>query len=725
MIAVGLLAVFYAALRTEIPCLSPVPAARWQDGIIRADGRVRDILMKDGKTRLTIEIARREKIFAYMDEADEDAYRIGYKVAVSGKFEAFRNAGNPGEFDSKNYYDARGVTGRVYVRGAEVTEESPDVLRNALYRTRSAWGRIIDQIYPEREAGIARAILLGDRASLDADWKNLYAQVGISHILAVSGLHISFLGRALRRGLQGVGASRLLSGALSAALVFFYALMTGAQPSAIRALIFFLLSTGADIRGRGYDLCSAFCFAAAILLFYNPLLARDAGFILSFAAAGSFGVSSLIPTKSKAAGLLVPALVLQLVTFPIVLRIFFQYPLYSSLVNFLVIPGMSIVLGFGFLSVGGYFLYAPLGAALAVPGSLTLRLYTFLCAKTAAFPYNGLILGRPEIARILLYYVCLFAALYLMITGNKGKARKVTKSARRLAPVLFVTAAFLALLAKTGRGFRLMTLDVGQGDAIYMETPSGHHYLVDGGSSDIKEIAKWRLTPFLKSRGASELDYVFLTHFDEDHINGVRELLKNTEMDRIRIRNLVLTTSETSDPSAGELIAEAKAAGANILVIGRGDQIADGDCVLECLYPGAEAGAAGADKNDQSLVLLIRYRGFKAILTGDLEEKGEAELIRYARGLEENGADLDCSVLKVGHHGSSSSTSKAFLDFFKPESALISCGIDNRYGHPHKETLTRLAEAGINCYNTAQTGAAMVWTDGRRLVIRTFLKGRP
>ena len=254
-------------------------------------------------------------------------------------------------------------------------------------------------------------------------------------------------------------------------------------------------------------------------------------------------------------------------------------------------------------------------------------------------------------------------------------------------------------------------LDVGQGDGLYIRTPSGRHYLIDGGSTDVSKVGTYRIEPFLKSRGVRELDYVFISHGDADHINGVEELLENQTMG-IRIRTLVLPDEQVLDEVLLELAKKAEGYGTKAVTIRKGQQVQDGGMTLTCLAPAEDYG--GEIGNASSMVLALKYQKFDMLFTGDVEGDGE-----YA--LTESGLLQKYDILKVAHHGSKNSTSDAFLEEADPAVGFISAGRNNRYSHPHQETLERLRQLGCRLFSTQDCGAVTVKTDGSRVDMEGYL----
>ena len=276
-----------------------------------------------------------------------------------------------------------------------------------------------------------------------------------------------------------------------------------------------------------------------------------------------------------------------------------------------------------------------------------------------------------------------------------------------------VMAAACRLGCKSEEGIRAAVLDVGQGDCIYIRGDQ-EDYLVDGGSSDVSSAGIYRIEPYLLANAVDTLDYVFATHGDEDHINGIRELLENQDLG-VRIRNLVLPSEGYLDEKLLELAETARKNGTRTAVMRAGDKITEktGKTELKCLGP--VEGTKLEPGNEASLVMELTYGDFCMLLTGDVEGQGEESLYK-------EGELPQCDVLKAAHHGSRDSTTAEFLKAAQPKAALISAGVDNRYGHPHEETLERLREAGCSVYSTQENGTLTVRTDGQKVKLSGYVR---
>lgn len=519
------------------------------------------------------------------------------------------------------------------------------------------------------------------------------------------------MGFVFYEGLRKMGLSCRLAGLIGGVGLLLYTVMTGMSVSVTRATIMFLLRIGADMCGRVYDMTTALLLAGAMILWEKPLYAFDPGFLLSFGAI--LGILLLLPTlkmllpcKKEWMEGLYDGAAIQGFLLPVTLYFFFEIPVYSMLFNLLVIPLMSVLLGGGLLGSAAYCLFPWIGKWILLGSGLILKLYDCICKWGMKFPVSRLTVGQPKWTQMVVCYLLLLLfILYVRWTSENGE-KELTKL-RRCGGILIV-CVILSLsfpLKHKKNEVEVTMLDVGQGDGLYIRGPSGGHYFVDGGSSDVKGVGKYRIESFLKSRGVGTLDYVFLSHGDEDHLSGIRELLKRQDVG-IRIRTLVLPVENVWDGALKEIGETALSYGTEVVTMKAGEELSEGEFHMCCLQPGKEF--HGETGNASSMVLQVKYREFDLLLTGDVEGEGE-ELLVSDDKLEA------VDILKVAHHGSKNSTTEEFLDLVQPKIALISSGRENSYGHPHEETIERLENAGVTVYNTQETGAVTLWTDGRRM----------
>lgn len=641
-------------------------------------------------------------VLAYTSKGD--SYPIGCELSLYGTIYQLNEADNPGQFDGNLYYQSQGI---LYTFQTEAVTgfQGGSFVREKIAGLREYFGERIMEFYDERDGGILKAVLLGDKSSLREEDELLYQKNGISHLLAISGLHISMIGMSLYRLLRKCRLTYLEAGLPSGMLLLLYGMMTGFGVSTVRAVCMFLVMIFADILGRAYDMASGMALAAILLLLRNPLLARQAGFLLSFGAVLGICVvypilQSVFQVKKKPFQMILFSLSISLITYPLSVHFFYEYAVYSLLLNFLVIPCMPLVMGFGGAGMLFGCIVPKIGKVIGSPASIVLSFYELSGTWTLKLPFAVYRPGCEEPWQLVLYYVLLTIGLLTLWYGR----RRIFSG--------FLPLAVLIVSLRFHGGLEFTMLDVGQGDGLYLRLPGKTTCLVDGGSSSVKNVGEYRILPYLKYEGVSKLDYIILTHLDKDHISGVTELLEMTgTLKGVSIGTVLFPAIENPDEAYLELWMLAKEKGVSVEKIGAGDRIREEGFTMECLYP--VKGSSSEDKNNSSTVLQVSYGKFTMLLSGDLGWEGEQELL-------EQGTLKDLDVWKVSHHGSKYSGCQKFLETIRPQLGLVSAGKNNRYGHPSQELLERLETVGSQVETTIESGALMLESDGERYTLTTM-----
>lgn len=649
----------------------------------------------------------------------QEAPPMGATVLLTGEIAAFRTATNPGEFDQREYYLLQGYCGKVSVEEIVSVSEEYDVFREELYQIRRYLAAVLDAALDEQDASVMRAMLLGEKLQMDRDIKKLYQANGIAHILAISGLHISMIGLGLYQCLKRLAFPLPVSAGLAMMILTAYAVMTGGSVSTIRALVMFGFMVFAACVRRSYDLPTALSVAALCTVLSESYVLYQAGFWMSYLAV--FGVAVLYPAlmegidiKNKKLRTLCATIIggfsVNLVTLPVLLMSYYEYPVYSIFLNLLVIPLMSVLLPAGILTIMAGCVFLPLGKIVGILVHVILAAYEWLCGAAMNLPGRSWIAGAPGLVKIILFY----DVLILIVLSGKKIGRK--RLPRMKVHVRFLLTAVLILMMglRADTGLRITLLDVGQGDGICIRA-EGITCLIDGGSTSKSRLAEYQLEPFLKHEGISEIDYWLITHPDQDHCSGYQEMMEMGKENAITVHTLVLPDAYGIRKSCAELITLAERNGVQVLLLSSGDYLQAEKLKLTVLHP--VEGYRAEDANENSLVVSIEYEDFCGIFTGDATVESEREVIRY---WEEYGC-RPVQLLKVGHHGSSTSTSDAFLEYCRPQVAMISCGRNNRYGHPHEEVVDRLAQYGCTVYRTDESGAISVYVRNGKMWIEEYL----
>nr|WP_182432950.1 DNA internalization-related competence protein ComEC/Rec2 [Clostridium sp. AM30-24] len=725
----------------------------YEDGVV-LQGIVQSVKEKDGTLEVVLKNCETEdadgetlrSVLCYLNE-DSEFPAVGEKIRVFGEGKAADPARNPGVFDHQLYCRAKGISGIIYADGYTGMGGKAHIVSDSLYRIRRQLSGRLKLIALPEDAGILSAVLLGEKEDLDSAVYELYRKNGISHLLAISGLHISIVGLGIWKLFRKGGAGFWISGIFAGGFLIAYGMMVGSGPSVVRAVSMAGLSFLAAVAGRTYDLPTAMCIPALGLLLTHPYLLTQASFQLSFLAVISLvypgrlfsarGETFFTNEKfSAAASAFFVSLSLQMVTAPVVCWHSFGIPVYGVFLNLLVIPLMTYVVLSGFIGLGLSFLSVSAGGAMLGGAHYILKLYEVVCNGIGKLPGAELVLGQPEVWKIGCYYGLVVSGAIIYERGMKiaekfheKKHKSKEKSEEsvlnlwktrilidRKHRLVFLCAAWLLafffLLPSRPAGLFVTFLDVGQGDGIVLRCAS-RAILVDCGSSQQKSVGEKVLVPYLRSQGVTYVDLAVMTHGDQDHINGIRYLLEHPESG-IRLGGLMMPKAG-NDEIYGKMAELAKEQEIPVYYAAAGDRIeniAGKGMYMECLSPEGEE--KFSDRNEESLVFRVTYDRFSMMLMGDLETGGEENLVG-------SGVLSPVTVLKAGHHGSATSSGESFLEKLSPEITVLSYGRKNRYGHPAKEVKERLGNIGSEILETGISGAVMIETDGKKMKVRTML----
>lgn len=653
--------------------------------------------------------------------------KIGSVIAITGKYGEFRRATNKGEFDMAEYYRELGYDFPVYNCILVAHSKNYSYVRERLYDLREYCDYVFHRIYNPSDASVLSAMVLGKKGDINSEIKELYQKNGISHILAISGLHISIIGVFLYTFLRNIAVVMEVRTVLAGVVMVIYGVMTGMGPSTMRAVtMFVILMASYEVR-RTYDLVTALALGMLVMTMLNPRILCYSGFWLSYMAV--FGIAVFAKAfkldrkwEHKRVGALVDAILSSMAvsyfTLPLILLFYFEYPLYSVFLNVMILPLMPVLLAGGIITLILGIIMINIGIKativyeiVATPCHMVLKVYEVLCKFIERLPLNKLVLGKPPIGCVLLFY-----SLCLIIYGMDKHMRKrrereaeieeaIGTRQRQLVFVnqywmplkIILFGCLILLLIPNKSGLTITMVDVGQGDGLCIQY-DGRVIMVDGGSSSNKELAKYQLIPFLKSEGISHVDYWFISHPDSDHCNGLLQMLESDK--DIDVETILLPGAKNIYEDGKDIIAAAEKRGIKVQLVSRGDELRIEELSLTVESPSKDYDTE--DPNGYSEILLLAYKDFSMLFTGDANLESE-ELLTHRPKV---------NILKVGHHGSNTSTGDEFLKSIDPEVALISAGRNNRYGHPHKDVIDRLTSNNTKIYNTQKNGMIKILVEG-------------
>ncbi len=648
--------------------------------------------------------------------------RRGDVVIAEGSLRSARPARNPAGFDFRDWLVRKGMTTTLGVSaGSRLRvidrDASPSIISDAVEDARG-WVRTrIRMLYPDAHVDLMDALVLGEQGRVDEDLMSAFRDAGVIHVIAVSGGHLAILlvlvwvplGRLPYAWRAGV-ALLLLGG---------YGLLTGLAPPVSRAVVMaavFLIGAGLQ---RTTDPINTLSVAAIAILLASPASLFNAGFQLSFSAVLALVwlhprmtayCSRTVPRLWSRAWFREPVTVLSMTaaaqagTFPIIAALFGTFSLVSFVANLIAVPLIFIAMATGFpaivLSAAGSFPARELAAV----SDLCMLGIVESSRVFASLP--GAVLAIPELP---IWTVVAYAALIVYLFAAPGRLR--WKGATAAVAVIAVVVWVPILRADDERSdLRVTFIDVGQGDATLVEFPNGAVMLVDAGQrTESFDAGERTIVPYLRARGIARIDALVLTHPDNDHIGGATAVLHRVETGRV-LRALRWDT----DVDAVRTDSAVRAAGCVMEDVRAGARIdLDPAVRVRVLGPSPDDGGAEAS-NTSSIVLRIEYGSTSMLLTGDADNAAERYLV------DRWGTLLQADVLKVGHHGSASSTAPEFLRLVQPDIAVISCGRLNRFGHPAPKLLDRLRTGRARVLRTDIGGAVVLVSDGQRVTPRAW-----
>jgi len=691
-----------------------------------------------GKIRLTV-------------SGKHPALRVGDKIKFYSKIRAIRNFNNPGGFDYKRYMSFKGIWGSSYTRGDRIQiikKVNSRGFTGMIEMTRNKISALIEQIKNDEERAVLKALIIGDKHEISPLLREDFNRAGVSHLLAISGLHIGIVA-----GLSFLFFSRVLSffkillwnawvkkGAaiLSIFPVILYGLIAGMPPSTQRAVIMISVFLLTFIFEKQHDAFNTLALAAILILIFHPPSIYSVSFQLSFAAVFSiiYGMSSiykktdnqLVTGKNKFSFIkkkLGPFFFVSFFaitgTTPLVMYYFNQISLIGIITNLFAVPVTGfIVVPLGLFSFPAYPVSIKL-ASLSINISAYISGYVLEVVKFMShMPFAAYKTLTPSGFEICLYYLTFLTVLRIIkniINKNKGITEKTNIDLKLFALALFFLftagccdAAYWLYHRFLHNDLRVTILDVGQGSAALVELPKGSSILIDGGGftdNSIFDIGGKIIAPFLWRKKIMTIDTIILSHPNSDHLNGLIYIAKHFNV------KTVLSNGEGVDTLGyKEFI---KAINKNRIELAQFSQLKRRqnicNVILEILYPPPDYSEKKLkdkwrDLNNNSIVVKITYGTISFLFPGDIEADAENELVSI------NGGKLRSTVLIAPHHGSKTSSTPKFLQNVQPELIIISSGFNNRFGFPGAEVIKRYKLLGSQILETAKNGAVTVVTDG-------------
>lgn len=657
-----------------------------------------------------------KKKFILLTKNKEIEY--GNKIKLEGTYIKPSESRNYRGFDYSNHLKTENIYGTIEQNGKIelIKEKNINYLFINLYKVKNKIIKNINNKFPEETRGVVLGILLGDKSSIEEDVRQNFADSSLSHILAVSGTHISYVVICISVLFKKLKLNKNIRKVLTSLVLFTYLYLVDFSASATRAVIMSNIVILQMLFYRKQDTITTIAFSSIIILINNPYSILNIGFLLSYG--GTIGIILFVNRisieskedffqrfKSYLKDICIVTISAQTIIMPIIIYYFntisFTF-IISNIIASLII-GPIIMIGLVIIAIS--FFKIPII-------SLIIRFYNILIiilVRTAdiisKIPMSKIYLKTPTTLEIIFYYSVVFL-IALLIYIKKSNRKFIKKTIQidiynlknffinnRNKVLIFISIVSLISITsiKIPKELKINFIDVGQGDSCLITTPQNKKVIVDSGGSESYDVGKNVLLPYLLDKRITKIDYIMISHFDTDHCKGFEYVLEN-----IKVKNVIISKQSETSENFKQIMKIIRKKRINLIIVQKETKIKiDNFTTVDILSPQSENIAD--NMNDNSIVAKFEAYNFSILFTGDASEKIEKELIKEK-------INLKSDILKVSHHGSKTGTSEEFLKSVKPKIALIGVGENNKFGHPTKDIIKRLTENKIKIYRTDTDG---------------------
>ena len=674
-------------------------------------------------------------LYLRINKKSDVLLEYGDIISFKGEFQEPSKKRNYGGFDYKNYLKTLKIYGTIKLENGEVLEKNKgNILISFSNKISNSVKEKIYDLVDKREANLLIGLLLGDDDNIDDDIEEAFKISSLSHILAVSGMQVTYIITAMyfiSNNLLGKRKTKIVI----IIILIFYTILTGFSPSIVRASIMGILIMGAGLFYRKNDIWNSIAISLLLMLIYNPFLITNVGLQLSYL--GTIGIillnktflrifnkirfekyilnRKIINIVSKIIEILTVTISASVVVFPIMLYNFNLFCTYFLITNLLA----SIIIGpitiFGTVIVIISFAFLKIGKLLSIILEISLNTLVFV-SNFSKLPFSKIYITTPKISMIIFYYVLIIFFNYIykiynnrnlsltqirfrnLIALYKYKIKEIynNKKSRKkfisiLILIVFCFNIYNFFIIK--RELKIYFVDVRQGDSTFIVTPKNETILIDGGGSlgtDF-DVGESTLLPYILDRGYKKIDLMFVSHFDQDHIGGLFKILEE-----LKVEKVCISKQEEDSENYQKFLNIVKEKNIQVLVVKKGDKIVlDNNLYFDILWPNDKQ-IEENKLNNNAIVMKLNYNNFSTLFTGDIEKPAEEKILEIYK----NSKILESDILKVAHHGSKTSTTDEFLNKVKPKIALIGVGKDNMFGHPSNTTIEKLEKMNIKIYRT-------------------------
>ena len=673
--------------------------------------------------------------------------KFGDVVEITGVYEGPNIARNYKGFDYKQYLKSKNIYGTIdCVQYEIIANNKINIISNIINYVQNNIKENMSNILDEEQGALCIGILIGDRENISDITEDNFKKSNLTHMLAVSGSHITYIIVALTTLLSKT--NRKFSLIITIIFLLFFTVLTGFTASVLRASIMGILTLLASILHRKSDTINNLGISSIIILLYNPYLLVDAGFLLSYA--GTIGIiffskkisngTSIIVNKinpnllnieqnNNSKILFVKSIIEKIILYvisslsvtisaniviiPIMAYMFSTISFTFWISNILAGPIMEVVTIFGFITYLISIVFPMLAEFLGIALNLFLTILLKIAEISSIIPGASIYIKTPSLIMCVMYYLVIFILFNLkpirQFIRKKAIFRFLIIKAKKhklkiLVTIITVIILLNSIIYVTDKNLKIYFVDVGQGDCTLIQTHEKKNILIDGGGSEFGsfDVGESILLPYLLNRGINKIDYMMISHFDSDHIGGLFYIMKNLKVD-----NIIISRQGKNSENFKKFIQIMSKKQINLIIVKRGDYVKiDDTSYFEILFP-EEKQISDNVLNNNSIVAKFVSSNVTMLFTGDIEEIAEKRLCELYR----NTNKLQADIIKVAHHGSKTSSTLSFLELVNPQIALIGVGADNNFGHPNEGVLERIKKLGTQIYRTDQTGEVSIVID--------------
>lgn len=636
---------------------------------------------------------KNKKFIIYINKNNNKLFKYGDLIKIQGEYSSPQTARNYKGFDYSKYLKILKIYGIIKIEEANLLKEND--LNFVLISINNLKQKMIDHAnknMPQKTANLLLGLLIGQKDNIQEDIIKSFRTANLSHILAVSGAHTSYIILGLTYIITKSKAPRRIGYIITIIILLVFIIITGASYSVIRACIMSIITISAKLFYKKENFFISICVSLFIILIQNPFAINDIGLKLSFL--GTIGIIVFnkniteffirIKIKENIAKVLSLTFSAQLMIMPITILNFNTFSLTFFISNILASPLLGIIIILGFIAIFVSFVLNPISKILFFVLNLFLELLIFISEIVTKIPGSSILVKTPNLVFVITYYILILFINYFFII-KKNPIRRFQKKIIKICTIknikriikiiarIFLIISFLTMLVRViNPTLKIYFIDVGQGDCTLIITPKGKKILIDGGEGK-NEI----LLPYLLDRGINKIDYIIISHFDSDHCNGLIEV-----MEKIKVGKVIVSKQPGESEEYRNILEIIKRKNIEAYVVKAQDRITiEKDLYINILNPAGKL--EFNDLNNNAMVAKLIYKNFSMLFTGDIEKAEENIAQKYKNNLKS-------TILKVAHHGSKTSTNEEFLKYVEPQIALIGVGENNKFGHPNQQTIEKL-----------------------------------